>query len=299
LAKINEEERIKAEQQAIKKAAGIISEIKKLKDSKSTIYYSASKEINILNDYEAQIFNSQFNKAIRKQSTIPPLLRWINELSPENYDFLLFVLGNRKIVIDTNEVNAQNTTVFQEIHKANIINKSSLLSHLFKRGYQLTADDNLFIQHMDISIGEKKSKEIFYNLVNNLSDRSLVDIAWMHPKILFIIESIKRKEIIGFNYKQDDWIAFANNAIQYYYDYWEFIESAIKYYELWDTFHYADKNKTFHNKLKEFYSVERQQQHDLDDIFRDLYPEIAFNPGTLVTYNSYKTKNDTTASLYH
>ena len=97
-----------------------------------------------------------------------------------------------------------------------------------------------------------------------------------HSKLLFIIESARQKEIIGFNYKPTEWIAFSNNAIQYYSKYWEYIELAFKHFGIWNILTDSDKNGTFAKKVHAFYSEMSEQDFDFDDVFRDIYPELTY-----------------------
>jgi hypothetical protein len=103
-----------------------------------------------------------------------------------------------------------------------------------------------------------------------------VESVFKHSKLLFIIESARRQEIIGFNYKRNEWVAFANNAIQYHSEYWEYIESAFRRFGLWDILTKSDKKGTFVRKLKTFYSEKPQQKYDFGEVFKELYPELSY-----------------------
>lgn len=93
-------------------------------------------------------------------------------------------------------------------------------------------------------------------------------------KLIFIIESARQGELITFNYKGNKWVAFANNAIQYYSEYWEYIELAFKRFGLWDKLIQLDTKNTFQRKVEQFYSEMPIQKYDFDEVFNDLYPEL-------------------------
>lgn len=115
-----------------------------------------------------------------------------------------------------------------------------------------------------------------YKLCNKLTERSLVDDVFNFSKLLFIIESARQDELIYYNFTGNKWISFANNAIQYYSEYWEYLELSFKRYGLWDKLIQLDKNGTFQKKVEDFYSKMPKQKYDFDEVFNDLYPEIEY-----------------------
>jgi hypothetical protein len=148
-----------------------------------------------------------------------------------------------------------------------------VIKSIFNRGYNLTEADRDFYTGLFKNDRDKMNELIIFSFCNNLSDRELVDSVFTHSKRLLIIESARRNEIVGFNCGPDEWIAFANNAIQYHSEYWEYIELAFKDYGLWDKLIKLDKKKTFQNKVQSFYLKMPEQKFDFDEVFQDLYPE--------------------------
>nr|WP_237717550.1 DUF6035 family protein [Myroides injenensis] len=112
----------------------------------------------------------------------------------------------------------------------------------------------------------------YYKFCNNLSNRNLVS-DFFFSKLLFIIESARSKKLITFNFQGNKWVSFANNAIQYYSEYWEYIEVAFKKFGLWDELIKLDTKGSFQKKVEQFYTKIPKQKYDFEEVFNDLYPE--------------------------
>jgi hypothetical protein len=97
-----------------------------------------------------------------------------------------------------------------------------------------------------------------------------------HAKFLFIIESARNGQITGFNYRPDDWIGFANYIVQNHAQYWKYIEVAFKQYKLWDKLLQSDKKGTFARKIAELNLNMPKQNHYVDSVFMDLYPDLHY-----------------------
>jgi len=275
---IKEAERKKAFEQkqanAKRKASNIIAEIKQLRIKKSQVFNSIKVEINELDEYEIEVLNSTLDFSNRTKSKSPPLLQWINKATQDDFAFIEFILSCREIKMDINEKDEDGKTAFQAVYENEKIYKSSVIRALLRRGYNLSEDDKNFFATLPDLDHEKKNHLILYSICNNLTDRELVNAAFLHDKLLFIIESARRKEIIGFRWKPNEWVAFANNAIHSHKEYWEYIELAFKRYGLWDIILQSDKKGTFDKKVNEFYKEIPKQMFDFDEIFQDLYPDI-------------------------
>ncbi len=66
----------------------------------------------------------------------------------------------------------------------------------------------------------------------------------------------------------------ANTAIEYYKEYWDYIESAFKYYQIWGKVEQADTTEKFSKKLQNYYLTMPEQNYELDELINELYPEI-------------------------
>lgn len=278
IKKILEEENKKNEELKLKNANTkinhIIAEIKGLRQRQSQNFEFVLCEINELTEYELQLLNSTLGFKNKDKFTNPPLFQWIKKASQDDVAFLEFILTCHRIEIDVNERNLDNRTAFQEVYNNKNILKCTPVKSLLKRGYRITEDDITFFHAMTELDNDKKMDFCMFLICNQLSNRGLVDKSFMFTKLLFIIESAKKQEIIGFNYKHEEWVAFANNAIQYYSEYWEYIELAFNNYGLWDRLVDLDKKGTFQKKVQTFYSKMPKQKFDFDEVFQDLYPEL-------------------------
>ncbi|MFA5330664.1 MAG: DUF6035 family protein [Prolixibacteraceae bacterium] len=252
----------------------IIDEIKELRQRQSQNFEFVLFKINELTEYELQLLNSRLSFNNKEKFKNPPLLQWIKKATQDDVAFIEFILTCRGIEIDVNERNLENRTAFQEIYENKNILKYIPVKSLLKRGYRITEGDIAFCRTMTNLDNDKKMDVHLYTICNNLSNRDLVDKSFLFTKLLLIIESAKRQEIIGFNYKPDEWVAFANNAIQYYSEYWEYIELAFNNYGLWDRLIELDKKGTFQKKVQTLYSKMPKQKFDFDEVFQDLYPEL-------------------------
>lgn len=69
---------------------------------------------------------------------------------------------------------------------------------------------------------------------------------------------------------------FANNVLEYYSKYWEYIEIAFKKFGLYDKAYWI-RQGTFKNKLYHYYSGKKKQIYNFEIIFKALYPELCKN----------------------
>jgi len=276
-----ENDRKKADEQrfsnATLKTNNIIKEIKELRKVKSQDFNSVSIQISKLDEYELQVFNSTLGFADKLKSNISPIFKWLKTAKKDDAAFIRFILRCDVIEFDINDTDKDGKTAFQAAHENKDIYKYIPIKLLFQRGYRLTESDEIFFSEFQGHDSKDKNDKItIYKLYNKLTDKTLVESVCTHSKLLFIIESARQKEIIGFNYKPTEWIAFSNNAIQYYSKYWEYIELAFKHFGIWNILTDSDKNGTFAKKVHAFYSEMSEQDFDFDDVFRDIYPELTY-----------------------
>ncbi|MBL8098601.1 MAG: hypothetical protein JNK81_05435 [Anaerolineales bacterium] len=258
------------------KADNIIKEIKWLRERKEQDFSYISIQISELDEEELQILNSRL-QFIKKS----PVIYWLTTATQTDTAFIEFVLTCDEIDINVNASSKDGKTAFQALYENKRIRRHDIIAKLlFKRGYILIETDKIFFSKLS-SIEREGFDNIVFDLCNRLTDRTLVDAVFVYEKQLCSIESAKQKEIIGFNYKQNEWLAFANNAIQNYPKHWEYIELAFKKFGLWDTLAISDKKRTFANKVKSFYLSRPKQDFDFDRVFRNLYPELGGLENTL------------------
>lgn len=239
-------------------------------------FSSIIDELDELDEFETKILNDVLNLKGKVVESKPPLIKWIDESKQEDAPFLEFILGTNKIELDINKTDDSDRTALQAILLNNNIHNTLPIKSLFKAGYKLTDNDQEFLKELQETQKDFIADAHIYKLCNNLTDRSLVDDVFSFSKLLFIIESAKQGELIYYNFTGNKWISFANNAIQYYSEYWEYLELSFKRFELWDKLIQLDKNGTFQKKVEKFYSTMPRQKYDFDRVFNDLYPEIEY-----------------------
>lgn len=242
--------------------------------------YNFSSIVDVLedmNEFEIKTLNEVLNLKGKVVNNKPPLIKWIDEAKQEDVPFLEFILGTKRIDFEINISDDSNRTALQAALLNSNINKTLLIKSLFKAGYRLIESDREFLKELQEKEKEFAADAYIYNLCDNLKNRSLVDDVFIFSKLLFIIESAKQGELIYYNFTGNKWISFANNAIQYYSEYWEYIELSFKRFGLWDKLIQLDKNGTFQKKVEKFYSNMPGQKFDFDKVFYDLYPDFEYS----------------------
>ncbi len=261
-------------QRAKQKAAEIINEIKSLRDRKVQVFSSAVRLINELDADEVTMLNAELNLANRKKDGKPVLHQWISSAKQEDVAFLEFILNCEEIALDVNEKDSDETSAFLETYRNNGISRYIVVRGLLNRGYQIRVEDEQYAASGVSNDRELKHDILIYKMCSDLAEKRLVNQVLAHSKLIFIIESARRQQIVGFNYKPTEWVAFANNAIQYHGQYWEYIEMSFKKYGIWEKIIAADKKETFQKKLRELYDKMPEQAFDFDRVFRTLYSEM-------------------------
>lgn len=271
--KIQEIERKRLEelrlQEAKEKAEDIIYEIRELRKKKYYSFDNVKNQIDELSQLELEVFNSKL--ALKSRET--PIIKWFKAAKSEDFQFLDFLITSKKIEKDINEKAQNDVTTFQTvIENENIkgYEKDILLKKLIEFDYKLNSNDR---EKMNDFLSDPE-KVFLYETCNQLNNRSLTPQVFEHSEIIFIIESAKRQELIGYKYKKKKWVQLANIAIQYYKEYWEYIELAFKYYNTWILVEQEDTKGSFSRKLHNYYSEMPQQDFELDGLIHELYPEI-------------------------
>ena len=258
------------------KAKNIIADIAEFRRKKIQNFSYIIDELDEFDEFEINILNTVLNLKSKKVDNRPPIIKWIDEAKQDDVAFLEFILSYDKIELDINSEAENGRTALQAIlSNANIYNTLPIKA-LFKAGYKLTNNDNFVLSKLEEDNKELSADIQIYRFCNRLTDRTLVSDVFSYFRLLFIIESARQNEMIIYNFTGNRWISFANNAIQYYSEYWEYIELAFKRYGLWDKLIQLDKNGTFQKKVEAFYSKMPQQKYDFDDVFKDLYRELEY-----------------------
>ncbi|MBE0651829.1 MAG: hypothetical protein IH595_13430 [Bacteroidales bacterium] len=256
-------------QKANKKAENIINEIRKLRKKKYLSFNNVKNQIDELNHFELNIFNSKL--ALKSRKT--PIIKWFKSARSEDFQFLNFLITCKKTEKDINEKTQNDITVLQTIIENKNLKESEkdfLLINLMEFDYELNSNDREIIR----GFLSDPEKVFLFETCNRLNNRSLTSQVFKHSEIIFIIESAKKQELIGYKYKKKKWVQLANIAIQYHTEYWEYIESAFKYYNTWNLVEQEDTKGSFSRKLHNYYSEMPHQDFELDELITELYPEI-------------------------
>lgn len=255
------------------KSKSIIDDLRDYWKRKEVYFIRIQREIEDLEEDEISIFNK--SKAFLSENGQPKIHHWFKIAKNEHFHFLDFVLDCNQIKIDCNELSIDGKTIIQSLFENHHIEyKGRLLRKILKKGYIFQEIDIEYVNELSLKPKEIAATKILCELSRSIIDKSLIDDLFDHSTLICTIESAKRNEIVGSGFKANQWIAFANNAIHSYSQYWEYIEIAFKQYGIWDKLIELDKKGTFQNKLYEFYQKEPSQSFDCDELFVFLYPEL-------------------------
>ncbi|WP_455643662.1 DUF6035 family protein [Parabacteroides sp.] len=277
---IKESERKKVEQRRLenaeKKANDLIAKIADFREREVLIFDAISNDIREMNDFEIKTLNRKLSLKGKITNGKPPLIKWIDEAKKYDASFLEFILTTKEIELDINAIDNIGRTPLQAIFQNDAIYKTLPILALFQAGYKLTENDSQTLTEL---MEQQRITDTDFHILkiyNSLTNRDLVPVAYRFSKLLFIIESARQDKLITFNFTGNKWVSFANNAIQYYSEYWEYIELAFKRFGLWDKLIKLDTKATFQKKVEQFYSDMPEQKYDFDEVFKDLYPEFEY-----------------------
>lgn len=277
IAAIEEQLRKKKEAEKYQNACGIVEEIiENIRDLKTrgVLYYvPVVKAIDDLALFEANVLNEKLALIGKKT---PAVTEWILNASNSDNSFLDFILHCEKIKLDVNETTSDGLTAFQAIYKNADIHKYVVTKAILERGYVFTESDQSLVEAIKNTEEDGIYKAALFGVIKRNTNRQLINAIYDHGKLILILESARLHTITGFKYKPDQWIAFANNAIEYHSEYWEYIESAFKQYGLWDMLLQIDRKQSFHKKVTEFYKKMPSQKYDFEAVYCELFTELAF-----------------------
>jgi competence CoiA-like predicted nuclease len=236
-------------------------------------FYNFEQRNNDIGEIDAGHLNSKlgFNEKRHQGKTL--LNYYIATATEFGNSFLQFILQSLQIEINVNLKNDDGTSTFQEILKSKLLPKQEFIKLIFKRGYCLISEDkSLFMSYENRSQDINNEELFLLECQDQLINKDLVEMVWQKGRLLCILESAKRKQMVAFRY--DNWISLGVLAVHSYKAYWEYIEPAFKYYGLWEILLEADKNGAFERKLTNFYETMPEQDFSVDEMIKELYPEI-------------------------
>lgn len=256
------------------KVRHFINLIKKLKSNNTYNYDLAHSYINELNYEELKILNSSIKLSLEKKETRTPKFIFYFKYALEgDLGFLKFLLECQGLRIDFNKNDENGVSLFEIIHlNKKINNKALLIRALFGRGYLFKERDKHFVSKIYTDDIEKEKELILLNWYQKLKNINFIELAFQKSSFLYILESINQRRIIGS--KLNNWIAFANNAIQHYKEYWILIEKSFQINSLWEIILKNDKKGSFTAKLGKLKTNLIEQDKSIDRIVKILYPEL-------------------------
>jgi len=267
------QEELERKQNATEKTTWIIEEFRKLWKRQIVNFGFVKQEIEELDEYELSTLNQ--SSAFKSKNSQPRIHFWISIAKKEHYNFLEFMLSCERIELNVNERSKKNKSLLTSLFENELLdNKIWLVREILKRGYVFNSEDEPLISKLNYEPKQVQSTIILCHLSNQLKDKNLIDKLFEHSNLICTIESAKRDQIVGFGYKPNQWIAFANNAVHSYKEYWDYIEIAFRHNGTWDKLISLDKKGTFQKKLEKYYSEHPLQNYDCDILFKELYPEF-------------------------
>lgn len=260
---------------AEEKVESIIKEIKWRKDNQKITFSPVDNRIDTLDDVGCEILNSELNLVNQAKNGVPALIHWIDEVCDGYTAFLDFILSQVKIDLDVQVCTDEGRSGFEAINKSEQFNeyvKERFTRHLFRRGYVLNPRDfQLCTELRGLSEAWRHRVDVYY-IMNKVRDRRLIPLVMKYEKVIFIIESARARLIVGS--KLPNWVAFANNVIQNYTDYWPWIDDEFQKNGLWKVIIDSDSKGTVKRKLSQpGLSKNKNRTSSFEQIYRDLYTQ--------------------------
>lgn len=274
IEQLKETERKKIEEERVSKSSRkvneFILEFKKYYKGEGS-YIKLTNQLRRFHSLDIELLNQKIQLTSSQVNGIPIFNHWIRKA--KNIHFLKFLLDTEEIDINVNTEHGNKTALIDFEENENLIfNSFDIL--LFQRGYFLKKKDVEYFNSLYPNDPDNVEKLTLYELYSRIKDKKLVQVAFYNSKILLTIESIKQKRMIGFRYDNQAWVNLANNSIHHRPHFWGYVEFAFKGYGIWEELIKSDKNGTFAQKFNDFLNTQPEQNYDLDEVIKDLYPEL-------------------------
>jgi competence CoiA-like predicted nuclease len=260
--------------QAAKDADGVIEKLKKHK-SLNWNFYKFDEELDKLSHMGLEILNSRFRFADKRVQGKSLIDHYISNAVQGQHSFIHYLLRDDRIIFDSNVSDDDGTTTFQHILKNEHLSyRQPLIKSLFKRGYQLTAADVQAHDALIMDVKEKARELQIIKWCDQLKSKALIDSVYQHLSFLFAIESARRQERFGSDYK--DWISFGVQAILKHKQFYVYVERAFKKHGLWAIIEAHDKHKSFQKQVAKLQaSPPEQDVTAVYPLMYELYHDIA------------------------
>lgn len=249
----------------------LVNRITKLFNKESLTIMNYEKELlNNLSQPAIDIINNRLKFNYAKLNGHPFLHGLI--LSKEYDMFLDFLLKQSVIRLDFQCKDKNGRNILQLcVEDETIRYPLHYISLIFKNGYKASLDEFEYYKGLfnREPIEPGFLERITFTLIHIKVDSPIFhDLIYSNYKILFAILSFKHNKVIGYKL---NFLALANNFLQYHSDHGEFFIKALKHYNHYD---YLIKNSSFQRKITEFESRPIYQNADLIDLFSRLLPEL-------------------------
>lgn len=275
-AKRIKDERIEKENKSFALVKTLEDEIRRVWKSEVPSMARAQLLMQELDEFEQDLFaKSSLFVSDDKGSRIHYYFQYAKN---KHFNFLDFIINSQFIEIELNEKSIDNKTIIQTLmNNKSLWNKYGHIKRLVQAGYNPKSIDYELIKTIP---NKKKIPQLIVGcevacLVENPIFRAKI---FENIALICIMESIKRNKIVGFRWKESQWIDFVNNAIHSYPKFWNHISKALKAYELWDFIVEKDINATFQKKMSEHNLSNPTYFGELDYVLYALYPEAVKNP---------------------
>lgn len=255
------------------RASEVKNEIKRLRAMHAQVYTSAYNLLHELGEDEITYFNATLKLSALDRNGNPVFYGWLSSARQEDIAFIEFLMTCPYIEFDVNFKSQANISAFQVIIQNEHIGNDTSIKALFRKGYIFTTEDETYLRSVKEGY-ELEADILIYKICSALNDRRHVEKVFEHSKLICILESVRQQKVIGFRYKPTEWVAFANNAAEYYGAYWEYIETVFRHFGLWHKLIVLDKKGTFQKKVNALYGRMPKQDFSFDLIFQALFPEF-------------------------
>ena len=254
-------------------------------EENTLLSFVISKEISSLNDIEVTLLNIRITKSFEKyksQMASKPFLNYVFSNNSKYRFFINFLLENNSIQFDCNSIDLKNTTLLQDIIKIDFSlnsysSKNRYYEYIYANGYKKNEFDEEYFKNKFAAFDSLLKTEsenlllgyVYYRVGN--TNKKLVSTIQETEKLIFILYSIKYKQVLGSGFK--NLIGVCNHAIDYYEQFGVLILQALYIYDLEEE---LLQKKSFNKKVQEFKEKRKPQNNSYNDLLKILFHELAF-----------------------
>lgn len=202
----------------------------------------------------------------------------INRTKP---NFLKFISEQDNILVRLEETRVDDKSILEHIayYDRDFMFEQSI-NMLFRLGYRLTSNDNRLIaslyhkNYFNFTDVERQCIErwAYITCANALVSGEQIFQMSMIKKVIYSLMSLKHELLIGFKYSGFKQLSM--NFFEYYQTHASLYLRAMKHYGVYEKQLIEDKNGKLKSKIDLFRHNPPEQNHDYDEIFFLLFPEL-------------------------